>query len=540
MNTFAPRMAEIRERTLALRDLYLPALRAREADLREAPTIVFATMAKNEAHCIRATLEAAAPHVTSFLVCDTGSTDDTIAIAHAFFAERGIPGEVVSIPWEGFAASKTRMMALARGRAEYILHLDADDVIESFDWRDIDLTTDAHEATMTRGGSSWSATILYDGRLTWRFCGVRHTIIRCVEKANLRITALPSCRVCAEPVGARALDPDKYAGDARALVQQFYDTKATDPDGLHARSAFYAAQSFFDAGDVHEAKLWYERYLTMPTWDEEVFEAHVRIARCIRTPGGPRGDWYAHIEEAARLEPERAEPWWLTAIWHRQDGNEAAAKGCDALVAEKSLAAVRSKYRLFVDERAYVARRGTRRRIIVADDFYADPDAVRRGALAQVFVQDERYYKGQRTQLAARGDDGRVAIEGLLGRKITKWDYPANGVFQWCGAGDRLVYHCDEQRYAAVVYLTPGAPPGSGTSFYRCRATGVLSTDDKPPPAFGGDFYDGSRFELVDTVGNIFNRCVIWDAHLIHAASGYFGDTAENARLFQIFFFDAE
>jgi hypothetical protein len=32
----------------------------------------------------------------------------------------------------------------------------------------------------------------------------------------------------------------------------------------------------------------------------------------------------------------------------------------------------------------------------------------------------------------------------------------------------------------------------------------------------------------------------MWDAKTIHAASNYFGDAINNARFFQLFFFDVE
>ena len=38
----------------------------------------------------------------------------------------------------------------------------------------------------------------------------------------------------------------------------------------------------------------------------------------------------------------------------------------------------------------------------------------------------------------------------------------------------------------------------------------------------------------------MFNRLVIWDAHLIHSATDYFGHSPETGRLFQMFFFDSE
>jgi len=51
---------------------------------------------------------------------------------------------------------------------------------------------------------------------------------------------------------------------------------------------------------------------------------------------------------------------------------------------------------------------------------------------------------------------------------------------------------------------------------------------------------DGTPFERVDKFGNIFNRLVIFDGGCIHAASEYFGITMDDARLWHMFFFDAE
>ena len=53
-------------------------------------------------------------------------------------------------------------------------------------------------------------------------------------------------------------------------------------------------------------------------------------------------------------------------------------------------------------------------------------------------------------------------------------------------------------------------------------------------------YLDSTEFDLVDVVGNVYNRLVLFDAQVIHAASTYFGTTKENGRLFQLFFFDLE
>jgi len=57
---------------------------------------------------------------------------------------------------------------------------------------------------------------------------------------------------------------------------------------------------------------------------------------------------------------------------------------------------------------------------------------------------------------------------------------------------------------------------------------------------YAGNYYDKTRWETVDVIGNVYNRMVVWDAQRVHAASEYFGDTLENSRLFHMFFFDAE
>ena len=56
---------------------------------------------------------------------------------------------------------------------------------------------------------------------------------------------------------------------------------------------------------------------------------------------------------------------------------------------------------------------------------------------------------------------------------------------------------------------------------------------------FGADAeFDREYWEEIDRVANLYNRLVLFDAHMAHGASAYFGDRLENARLFQNFFFD--
>ncbi len=174
-------------------------------------------------------------------------------------------------------------------------------------------------------------------------------------------------------------------------------------------------------------------------------------------------------------------------------------------------------------------------KLIVVDNFYENPDYVREYALRQEFVSTISSHKGKRTTQDFQNDELKTRFEELLGKRIVKWDYKWNGCFQYCIAEDPLVIHCDVQNYAAMVFLTPNAPPSTGTSFYRHKEMKNRSFRQN---TFTSGHYDFTNFDLVDSIGNVYNRLVIFDAQLIHAASEYFGQNQYNGRLFQIFFFD--
>lgn len=196
--------------------------------------------------------------------------------------------------------------------------------------------------------------------------------------------------------------------------------------------------------------------------------------------------------------------------------------------------------------------------MIVVDNFYKDPDDVREFALMQDFQPNLSSYKGKRTNERFLWPFMKEEFERLLGRPIVDWlNQPANGCFQITGYDDPLVWHSDTQSYAAAVYLTPDAPVGAGTSFWRDKVHGCRRppnhpleydrfADDEARQKALNEVYSEynilhpDNWELVDRVGCVYNRLVVWDAQMIHSASSYEGlvsDVADKARLVQLFFF---
>jgi hypothetical protein len=180
--------------------------------------------------------------------------------------------------------------------------------------------------------------------------------------------------------------------------------------------------------------------------------------------------------------------------------------------------------------------------IVVVDNFYENVDSIRKIALSQNYDYHSAYHKGKRTNDVFRFEGLKESFENILNCKIKNWEkYGINGCFQICVGGDQLVYHFDNQEYAGIIFLTPDPPPQTGTSFYRSRHTKKMKCyENDENIVFKNGYLDSTEFELVDVVGNIYNRLVLFDSKMFHAASNYFGTDLENGRLFQLFFFDLE
>ena len=185
---------------------------------------------------------------------------------------------------------------------------------------------------------------------------------------------------------------------------------------------------------------------------------------------------------------------------------------------------------------------------IIVDNFYDNPDEVRKFAMEQEYIEGGigRGFIGRRTQNQFLFPGLKERFEMIIGRKITAWEeHGMNGKFQMAWAGEPLVWHCDSQTYGGMIYLTPDAPYQCGTTLYAHKKTRARTYYDEGwdvewGKEGGTTHLDGTPWEPVDVLGNVYNRLAIFDGSAIHSASQYFGNAKENARLWQMFFFDTE
>ena len=178
--------------------------------------------------------------------------------------------------------------------------------------------------------------------------------------------------------------------------------------------------------------------------------------------------------------------------------------------------------------------------ITIIEDFYPDPDQVRRQALSYQFDFTGRY-PGRRSA-PFHSNQLRRTFEDIL--KLSIAAEPVENFrsqFQIATAADRSWIYADRStNYAGVIYLTPNAPAGCGTSFYRHRASGLYRFDPAQGEMLDREGSDDSKWEETDRIANRYNRLILYDGKLFHRSTGYFGAGLQDGRLFQVFFFNAE
>jgi glycosyltransferase involved in cell wall biosynthesis len=302
---------------------------------------------KNESRVLKRCLDSVRPFIQSWVIVDTGSTDGTQELIRRELA--GIPGELHERPWRDFGHNRSEALALARGKADYLLILDADEVLEVPPGYSLPALEADHYNVLHRHRVApetvWQLKSLVKASLPWRYEGVLHEVIVCEAAGEAAFLSGPV--VWGHFDSARNVDPKaKYANDARVLEQALLVEPA------NARYVFYLAQSYRDSEQIEKAIATYERRVKMGGWDEELFYSQYQVGILGFHSGW---EWPRVLDaylKAYELRPARAESLWACAAYYRLHSNWAQAE----LFARAALAIPRPPDLLFVDDAVYAWR----------------------------------------------------------------------------------------------------------------------------------------------------------------------------------------
>ena len=182
--------------------------------------------------------------------------------------------------------------------------------------------------------------------------------------------------------------------------------------------------------------------------------------------------------------------------------------------------------------------------IMIFDNFFSDPDAVRAEVLTRDFGDGGSNFPSQKA--APESPEYQAIIrkhieDRILGRPITTWAGDYNSCWQYSIAEQtpQPVHH-DHGLFTALVYLTPDAPLSAGTGLYRHTCTNISTWDESRPETFPEALNTGpddETWEQVAFFGNVYNRLIVFPSHHYHKGAGTFGTDKHDGRLYCTYFF---
>lgn len=207
------------------------------------------------------------------VVCDTGSTDNTVEIAHSFGAT-----VYTDYVWNDDFA-EARNYAVSKCTGDWILSIDADEVLEEGGVEKIKrlLSTSKHAIgiQMTSGNMKYHVPRLFRNIPSVEWRGRIHEIINVsdYEKSDVKVTFRSS--------PAHLLDPRR---NIRILE------KAHKEDPSSTRIMFYLGREYGYYKEWSKAENMLEKYLVAATWFPEKADAHFMLALCYWYDGKGNGE----------------------------------------------------------------------------------------------------------------------------------------------------------------------------------------------------------------------------------------------------------
>ncbi len=248
----------------------------------ERPTLCLCMIVRNESAVIERCLASVRDLIDTWVISDTGSTDGTQELIRGSL--RGIPGELHEEAWQDFGHNRSLNIAHARGKADYLLLVDADMVVR----QDAELPPLSADSYLLRhaGDLEYRIKRLVRGDIAWRYVGATHEYLHADQahsQENLDALVIEHFA----DGGSRA---DKFERDARLLRTDI----ERDPD--NARAVFYLAQTLRDRGERAEAVELYERRAAMGGWEEEIYYALLQVG----VLKAESGDWPGGMDALVR------------------------------------------------------------------------------------------------------------------------------------------------------------------------------------------------------------------------------------------------
>ena len=215
---------------------------------------------KDESHIIYETLMDLISLINFqyVIICDTGSSDNTIELCELFIEKNKLIGKVIKTEWKDFATNRNIALKESKKMADYSLIFDADDKIIG----DIKIPSDlsGSDQYLFRFGYNlnYYRPLLVNNKKNFKWHGILHEYISC--EGNIQtITFEGEYFILSGRTGSRNKCENKYIKDALLLEREIYSIN--QDHYLFGRYNYYCAQSYRDSRNMDKAIEYYNKCL---------------------------------------------------------------------------------------------------------------------------------------------------------------------------------------------------------------------------------------------------------------------------------------
>ena len=298
-------------------------------------TICLNMIVKNEGHIIADTLKNICSYIDLdyWVICDTGSTDNTKEEITKFFKTVDISGELHEEEWKGFAYNRTKAVQLAENKGDFLLFFDADDRIVG------DFKIDKSELKLGysyyfKYGTTihWRRLGLVDNSCKWSYKGVVHEVHH-QEKPCINIMLEGDYYIHTNyVVGNRNINPiKKFQNDAKDLVNAIKSNK--DPE-YYNRYHFYTGESYRFAEMYDESIKYYIKTTKLNGWTQEKYWSCYWAGRLLMEKKNKTEEAFYYFLLSYEFDPTRWECFYTMIKHYRTKNQHKVAYGLYKLLRE--------------------------------------------------------------------------------------------------------------------------------------------------------------------------------------------------------------
>ncbi len=569
---------------------------------------------RDEAHIVEKGLSNIARCLTSvnnifdnYVICDTGSIDNTKEIITDFMKKHDKEGFLIEKEWKNFGFNKSYLLDVAFTKnlskgAKYLMWLDADEVYlnKKGKYPTIEDKDRLFKFLESNSESGIFMMQTHYGNLKymrWQFVRNNQLYIWKSPAHEYLVASNPTnttnilfLTLLARNEGNSSRDPER----TKKYIKMFKEFLLENPKS--PRETFYLASSLSENGQYEEAIKYFKMRTRLGGYYQEKYISMLRVGNLYFRQLENYNEAELWLSSASTEFIDRLEaPLELLYLYYRvkkyEEGMKIVRKfdevsrfpSNDKLFIEtdvydwkydlqaslisyhvgeytlalkygrniisrgkypQNMESVLNKNLEFFSEKATTVIKNNISfpvlfipKTVIVDNFFPNPNEIRDFALSQDFSVKGNY-PGKRTKSFASNEHKEI-FEKMLGRTITYWPKEYNGSFQITNSTQKSWIHRDLTDYSALIYLTPNAPLDGGTTIYSHKSTGLTYAFNKEDEdRLSIDSSNKDAWDIIDSIGNVYNRLVIFNGKRSHKSTSYFGTDNISGRLFMVFFFN--